>query len=121
MRYKRSRADGLTSKTLGVKQNGGRVRLFSGATDRSVKRSPLYSTTHETAAVKIVTKASQWRKIGPRERRKGRGVSNLRITSFAGNSERPSFVRCTVRLRTILASEKAVHKYEYIQINGAFK
>ncbi|GBP49177.1 hypothetical protein EVAR_46195_1 [Eumeta japonica] len=28
-------------------------------------------------------------------RTKGRGVLNLRITSFAGNSERQSFVRCT--------------------------
>ncbi|GBP49761.1 hypothetical protein EVAR_81380_1 [Eumeta japonica] len=47
------------------------------------------------AAVKLVTKASQWREIGTR-RRRGRGVIQLRITSFAGNSERQSFVRCTV-------------------------
>ncbi|GBP68673.1 hypothetical protein EVAR_47679_1 [Eumeta japonica] len=29
-------------------------------------------------------------------RRKGRGVLNLRIASFAGNLERQSLVRCTV-------------------------
>ncbi|GBP54640.1 hypothetical protein EVAR_35902_1 [Eumeta japonica] len=32
-----------------------------------------------------------------RKRRKGREALNLRITSFAGNSERQSFVRCTVQ------------------------
>ncbi|GBP57344.1 hypothetical protein EVAR_27372_1 [Eumeta japonica] len=37
-------------------------------------------------------KASQWPKIGTRERRrKGRGALNLRITSFTGNSERQNF------------------------------
>ncbi|GBP06134.1 hypothetical protein EVAR_3519_1 [Eumeta japonica] len=50
-----------------------------------------------SAAVKLVTKAWRWRKKGTRERRrKGRGVLSLRITSFAGKSERQSFVRCTV-------------------------
>ncbi|GBP90972.1 hypothetical protein EVAR_90621_1 [Eumeta japonica] len=29
-------------------------------------------------------------------RRKGRGASNLRVVSFAGNPQRQSFVRCTV-------------------------
>ncbi|GBP27287.1 hypothetical protein EVAR_77301_1 [Eumeta japonica] len=52
-----------------------------------------YSTTHETAAAKLVTKASQWHKIGRRRRRrKGRGTLNLRITSFAGNPDWQSFV-----------------------------
>ncbi|GBP59237.1 hypothetical protein EVAR_97739_1 [Eumeta japonica] len=46
------------------------------------------STAYEIAAVKIVTKASQWREIGTCGIRKGRGVLNLRITSFAGKSER---------------------------------
>ncbi|GBP65671.1 hypothetical protein EVAR_98384_1 [Eumeta japonica] len=51
-----------------------------------------YSTMHETTAVRLVTKASQRRKIGMRGwRRKDREALNLRITSFAGNSERQSF------------------------------
>ncbi|GBP78669.1 Histone-lysine N-methyltransferase SETMAR [Eumeta japonica] len=53
------------------------------------------------AAVQLVTKASQWRKIGTRgKRRKIRRVLNLRITSFAANSERQSVVRCTLLLRS---------------------
>ncbi|GBP90085.1 hypothetical protein EVAR_50078_1 [Eumeta japonica] len=49
-----------------------------------------------SAAVKLVTKTSQWRKTGKRgRRRKNRGALNLRIESFAGNSQRQSFVRCT--------------------------
>ncbi|GBP64450.1 hypothetical protein EVAR_19902_1 [Eumeta japonica] len=49
-------------------------------------------------AVKLVTKASRWRKLGMRGRKKkGRGVPNPRIASFAGNSERQIFARCTVR------------------------
>ncbi|GBP82121.1 hypothetical protein EVAR_43467_1 [Eumeta japonica] len=56
-----------------------------------------------SAAVKLVTKASQWRKIGTqRKRRKSRGMFNLRITSFTGNSERQSVVRCTVVSSEIL-------------------
>ncbi|GBP17120.1 hypothetical protein EVAR_17247_1 [Eumeta japonica] len=48
---------------------------------------------YETAAVKLVTKASQWRKIGKREIRKtGWGAQNLRITTFARTSGRQSFV-----------------------------
>ncbi|GBP31486.1 hypothetical protein EVAR_17977_1 [Eumeta japonica] len=40
---------------------------------------------------------SQWRKIEMRGRRRnGRSALHLRIGSFAGNSERQSFVRCTV-------------------------
>ncbi|GBP56050.1 hypothetical protein EVAR_43812_1 [Eumeta japonica] len=49
--------------------------------------------TLKSAAVKLDTKASQWRKVCTRRRRKkGRGELNPRITSFAGNSERRSFV-----------------------------
>ncbi|GBP55517.1 hypothetical protein EVAR_36240_1 [Eumeta japonica] len=63
----------------------------------TTQQQHVYSTTHETVAVKLVTKASQWRKIGTRRsRRKGRGALNLRIASFARNSEQQSFVRCTV-------------------------
>ncbi|GBP69725.1 hypothetical protein EVAR_79960_1 [Eumeta japonica] len=52
----------------------------------------LYSTTHETAAAKVATKALKWPKIGTRQRRrKGRGVLNLRITSLKSNSERQNF------------------------------
>ncbi|GBP33766.1 hypothetical protein EVAR_17094_1 [Eumeta japonica] len=54
---------------------------------------------NETAVAKLATKASQWRKIGTRGRRRKVGKAlKLRITSFAGNSERQSFVRCTVIL-----------------------
>ncbi|GBP56464.1 hypothetical protein EVAR_40455_1 [Eumeta japonica] len=49
-----------------------------------------------SAVVKLVTKASQWRKTDTWERRrKGRGVLNLRITSFTGNSKGQSFALCT--------------------------
>ncbi|GBP88066.1 hypothetical protein EVAR_64870_1 [Eumeta japonica] len=41
-----------------------------------------------SAAVKLVTKASQWHKIGRRGRRRmDRGALHLRIASFAGNAE----------------------------------
>ncbi|GBP63923.1 hypothetical protein EVAR_40174_1 [Eumeta japonica] len=54
------------------------------------------------AAVKLVTKASQCRKTSKLgKRRKGRGVLDPRITSYAGNSERQSFVRCSARYRQI--------------------
>ncbi|GBP64176.1 hypothetical protein EVAR_35565_1 [Eumeta japonica] len=46
--------------------------------------------------MKLVTKASQWRKMRRGRRRKGREAFNLRDASFVGNSERQSFVRCTV-------------------------
>ncbi|GBP04190.1 hypothetical protein EVAR_6448_1 [Eumeta japonica] len=50
-----------------------------------------------SAAVKLVTKASQWRELETRGRRtKGRGALHLRIASFAGNSKRQNFVRCIV-------------------------
>ncbi|GBP23689.1 Band 4.1-like protein 3 [Eumeta japonica] len=52
----------------------------------------VHNNARNSAAVKLVTKVSQWRKFGTRERRrKGRGMSNLRITLIAGNSERQSF------------------------------
>ncbi|GBP29851.1 hypothetical protein EVAR_20180_1 [Eumeta japonica] len=44
----------------------------------------------------LVTETSQWRKTGTRERkRKDRVTLKLRTASFAGNSERQSYVRCT--------------------------
>ncbi|GBP13971.1 hypothetical protein EVAR_10528_1 [Eumeta japonica] len=57
-----------------------------------------YCTTHETAAVKLVTKAALWHKIKRtlRGRKWGRGMLNLHIASFAGNPERKSFVCLTV-------------------------
>ncbi|GBP63581.1 Leucine-rich repeat flightless-interacting protein 2 [Eumeta japonica] len=59
-----------------------------------------------SAAAKLVTKALQWRKKGKRGgRRWGRGALNLRIASFASNSERQSFVRCTAEQR--LAARRA--------------
>ncbi|GBP92473.1 hypothetical protein EVAR_64726_1 [Eumeta japonica] len=49
-------------------------------------------TARNSAAVKLVTKASQWRKISAwGRRRKGRGVLNLHITSFADNSRVAEF------------------------------
>ncbi|GBP95928.1 hypothetical protein EVAR_67416_1 [Eumeta japonica] len=46
-----------------------------------------------SAAVKLVTNASQWRKIETRRRtKKGRGALYLRIASFPGNAERQSFM-----------------------------
>ncbi|GBP62612.1 hypothetical protein EVAR_46451_1 [Eumeta japonica] len=53
-----------------------------------------------SASVKSVTKASQWRKIETQgRRRKGRRMLNLRITSIAGNSELQNFaVLCPVML-----------------------
>ncbi|GBP54123.1 hypothetical protein EVAR_46488_1 [Eumeta japonica] len=45
-----------------------------------------------SAVVTLFTKASQWRKIGTRERKgKGRGALNLRIVSFADDSQGQSF------------------------------
>ncbi|GBP30471.1 Sodium-coupled monocarboxylate transporter 1 [Eumeta japonica] len=53
--------------------------------------------TRNSAAVKLITKATRWLKLGTRGRRKkGRGASNLRITSFAGNSERQKFMYCSI-------------------------
>ncbi|GBP77337.1 hypothetical protein EVAR_54709_1 [Eumeta japonica] len=45
---------------------------------------------------RLVTDASQLRGIDKRRRRCGRGALNLRSTSFVGDSERQSFVRCSV-------------------------
>ncbi|GBP56587.1 hypothetical protein EVAR_80350_1 [Eumeta japonica] len=57
------------------------------------------NATRETSAVKFVLKPSQWRKKGPRgRRRKRRGALNMRIASFASKSERQGFVRCTIPL-----------------------
>ncbi|GBP88760.1 MAP kinase-activated protein kinase 2 [Eumeta japonica] len=61
------------------------------------KRRNKYNARN-SAAVKLITKATQWRKIGMRgRRRKGRGALNLRVASFTGNPQE-SFVRCTVHL-----------------------
>ncbi|GBP65654.1 hypothetical protein EVAR_53464_1 [Eumeta japonica] len=77
--------------------------LFQG--DIRVCRVPINGRYNQTvqynarnsAAVKLVTKASQWRIIGTRGRRREcRGALNRRIASLAGNSEWQSFVRCTV-------------------------
>ncbi|GBP20867.1 Plectin [Eumeta japonica] len=54
-----------------------------------------------SAAVELVTKASQWRKIDMRGRKeKGRGVLNLRITRFVGKLEsgKRSALHCQLRL-----------------------
>ncbi|GBP91288.1 hypothetical protein EVAR_96488_1 [Eumeta japonica] len=69
-----------------------------------------------SAAVKSVTKASQWRKLGTRGRRKDRGALYLRIASFAGNSERQSLkprtaAVVTVRLRNGVPSSCGAHPW----------
>ncbi|GBP35820.1 hypothetical protein EVAR_27740_1 [Eumeta japonica] len=51
--------------------------------------------------MKFVTKASQWRKIETWRRRNGRKAQYLRSISFAANSERQSFVCCTVHTRSL--------------------
>ncbi|GBP29823.1 hypothetical protein EVAR_94663_1 [Eumeta japonica] len=69
----------------------GRLTHFANG-----KRNDQYDARN-SAAVKFVTIASQWRKTRKREeRRKGRGVLCLHIASLAGNSERPSFACCIV-------------------------
>ncbi|GBP47928.1 Chaoptin [Eumeta japonica] len=66
---------------------------------------PSQYKARKSAAEKLVTKESQWCKIGMLgQRRKGQRVLNLRITSFAGNSERQSFVRLLVYVKTDRAS-----------------
>ncbi|GBP44804.1 Endoplasmic reticulum junction formation protein lunapark [Eumeta japonica] len=69
---------------------------------------------HETAAVKLVTKASQGREIGTRgRRRKYRGLLNLRIASIAGVSERQTFrKKTTLQVLERLESEiKSIEEY----------
>ncbi|GBP79100.1 hypothetical protein EVAR_103526_1 [Eumeta japonica] len=59
--------------------------VFLIAADASPLQINLQYNARNSAAIKLVTKVSQWRKIGwPRRRRKGQGVLNLHITSFAG-------------------------------------
>ncbi|GBP28393.1 hypothetical protein EVAR_102966_1 [Eumeta japonica] len=69
------------------------LRLRMGtARSRPSLRLTLEYKARNSATVKLVTKPSQWFKIGMRGRRKGRGASNLRNGSFAGNLEWQSFV-----------------------------
>ncbi|GBP62646.1 hypothetical protein EVAR_51892_1 [Eumeta japonica] len=49
-----------------------------------IKRLIQYNARNSTA-VKLVMRASQWRKIGTCRRRKGRRALNLRIASFSKN------------------------------------
>ncbi|GBP04465.1 hypothetical protein EVAR_3852_1 [Eumeta japonica] len=56
------------------------------------------SYTAETQPERMLARLIiQWRK----RRRRGQVAVNLRIESFTGNSERQSFVRCTVEAETI--------------------
>ncbi|GBP03289.1 hypothetical protein EVAR_69230_1 [Eumeta japonica] len=72
------------------------MRGLTRVAGRRVASAFLVSITG--ASVKLVRKATQWRKMGrKRRRRQGRGALDLSIASLAGNSERQSFVRCTVR------------------------
>ncbi|GBP05488.1 hypothetical protein EVAR_3002_1 [Eumeta japonica] len=58
------------------------------------------SNPFQRTVMKLVTKASQWRKIGKRGRRRKSGEAlNVRITSIAGISERQSLVRYTIQSR----------------------
>ncbi|GBP44135.1 hypothetical protein EVAR_81456_1 [Eumeta japonica] len=63
-----------------------------------------YSTTHETAAVKLVTEASQSCKIRTRgKKNEGSGSVEPRVSSFAGNSERQAQVEPSM-LAVVVAS-----------------
>ncbi|GBP94518.1 hypothetical protein EVAR_6194_1 [Eumeta japonica] len=75
-------------------------KLHESAPERDDDQVAIQYNARNSAAVELITNASQLRKIGARERRrKGRGALNLLIASLAGNSERQSFVRCTVYAR----------------------
>ncbi|GBP91120.1 hypothetical protein EVAR_49591_1 [Eumeta japonica] len=68
----------------------------------SYECTDVQDNARNSAVMKLVTKASQWRKMRTRKRRtssafsdssaKDRGGLNLRIAPFAGNSERRNFV-----------------------------
>ncbi|GBP06398.1 hypothetical protein EVAR_4549_1 [Eumeta japonica] len=80
----------LKGRPLNIRAEGVRQNFTKSHLEGS-------GTTLETAAVKLVTKAPQWRKVETTGRtRKGRIALDLLIASFAGNSERQSFVRCIV-------------------------
>ncbi|GBP02526.1 hypothetical protein EVAR_69635_1 [Eumeta japonica] len=67
--------------------------------------------------MKLVTKASQWHKIGIRRRRtKSRGVLSLRITSFAVNSERQSFTDGSGSVGKSFAFESRVIDVKHLSV-----
>ncbi|GBP04868.1 hypothetical protein EVAR_3766_1 [Eumeta japonica] len=69
-----------------------RAALLSELTTRAESKQTVQYNVRNFAAVKLVTKASQWRTIGVRERRrKGRGALYLRIASFAGKFRAAEF------------------------------
>ncbi|GBP45269.1 hypothetical protein EVAR_29017_1 [Eumeta japonica] len=73
---------------------------------RLSKRLPVQYDGRSSAAVKFVTKASQWRKIGTTWRRTNDwGARNQCIAAYAGNSERQSFVCCSVCFVYFLLSD----------------
>ncbi|GBP15762.1 hypothetical protein EVAR_93944_1 [Eumeta japonica] len=80
------------------------VRKESGSLELSLTRrnTAAKCNAQNSAAVKLIIKASQWRKIGtPGRRRRGRGALYLRIASFADTSEGQSFVPYTVSIHTL--------------------
>ncbi|GBP69918.1 hypothetical protein EVAR_83236_1 [Eumeta japonica] len=69
-----------------------------------------------SAAMKLVTTASQWRKIGTRRRRRTRrGALTLRIASFSDSSEQQSFMRFDVLW--MLLRVKTNPAFLYLKIN----
>ncbi|GBP83860.1 hypothetical protein EVAR_64125_1 [Eumeta japonica] len=67
----------------------------------------IQNNARKCATVTLFTKVSQRRKIGTRgRRRKGRGLLNLRIRSFAGNSKRQSFAALDVKHKKYNKFEK---------------
>ncbi|GBP54695.1 hypothetical protein EVAR_42895_1 [Eumeta japonica] len=72
---------------------------------------------HETAAVKLVTKASQRRKVGMRgRRRQGREALNICNVLFARDSERQSFVHCTIHYTIHIYRSKTLLGFAAIRI-----
>ncbi|GBP87103.1 hypothetical protein EVAR_66437_1 [Eumeta japonica] len=71
------------------------LRLMTRLCGIAIRECPLKYKARNYAPVKLVTKASQWRKIETRHRRRnGRGAYYLLSISFAANSERQSFMHC---------------------------
>ncbi|GBP23702.1 Protein CBFA2T2 [Eumeta japonica] len=102
----------IFSVARGVRSNWASSRIIVYKNRNAPRRefASVQYNARNSAAVKLVTKASRWRKIGTRGRgREGRGPFYLRIASFAGNSERQSFLRwCCPVLRYCTAFERGI-------------
>ncbi|GBP59476.1 Rhodopsin [Eumeta japonica] len=78
--------------------------------------SRLQYNARNSADMKLVIKVPQWRKIGMRERRRNdRGALNLRVASFAGNSER-NFRALYCALSCVLEQYCGIHQSSFCSI-----